>query len=60
MEKQNNKHKRGFASLSPERRAEIASLGGKKVQAMGKGHKWSPETAKKASDVAKRNRKSKI
>ena len=31
MHKPNNKHKRGFASMSPERRREIARLGGKAV-----------------------------
>ena len=35
--------RRGFAALSPERRREIASQGGKAAQATGKGHRWSPE-----------------
>lgn len=40
--------KRGFASLSPERRKEIASNGGKKAHENGTAHKWTQETAKAA------------
>jgi general stress protein YciG len=40
-----NVHKRGFASLSPERRREIASLGGKSAR---RAHRWSAEEARKA------------
>lgn len=39
---------KGFASLSPERLREIASLGGKAAHAQGKAHHWSPEAAKTA------------
>ena len=42
------KHMRGFASLSPERRREIASKGGKAVHASGKGHQWTREEARAA------------
>jgi len=42
------KKKRGFANLSPEKRREIASRGGKKAQEMGVSHKWTSETAKLA------------
>jgi hypothetical protein len=37
--------RKGFATFSPERRREIASRGGKAVQARGTGHKWTSETA---------------
>jgi hypothetical protein len=45
----NNIHKRGFASMTPERRKEIASNGGKAAHKSGYAHKWTPEEAKKAS-----------
>lgn len=37
--------KRGFAALSPERRREVASAGGKAAQASGRGHRFTPEEA---------------
>lgn len=39
---------RGFALLSPERRREIASNGGKKSQANGKAHQFTSAEAKVA------------
>lgn len=42
------KPKRGFASLSAERRREISSLGGKKAHALGTGHRWTSEEAQAA------------
>lgn len=42
------KSNRGFASLSPERRREIASMGGKKAQELGTANRWTAETAKSA------------
>jgi general stress protein YciG len=42
------KSARGFASLSPARRSEIASMGGKTAQKEGRAHKWSSEEAKEA------------
>lgn len=39
---------RGFASLDPARRAEIASLGGKAAHASGMAHVWTTETARAA------------
>jgi len=36
------KPKRGFASLSPEQRREIASKGGKAAHAKGTAHQWTP------------------
>ena len=40
---------RGFAHMSPERRREIARMGGLAAQASGKAHKWKAgEEAKSA------------
>ena len=43
---------RGLAAVSPERRKEIAALGGKATQAKGTGHHFDAESSKKA--LAKR------
>lgn len=44
--------KRGFASMSPERRREIASKGGKAAQAPGGGgHKFTSEEARAAGKI---------
>jgi general stress protein YciG len=42
------KGKRGFASMDPARRREIASMGGKAAHAKGTAHEWSSEEAKEA------------
>ena len=42
------KQKRGFAALSPERRAEISRQGGKAAHARGTAHKWTEEEARAA------------
>lgn len=42
------KGKQGLASMSPERRKEIASLGGKTAHKNGTAHKWDSKEAKKA------------
>ena len=39
---------RGFAAMSPERRAELGRMGGKAVQASGKGHRFTSEEAREA------------
>lgn len=44
----NNKHKRGFATLSPERRVEIASQGGKAAHLQGRAHRFTSEEAREA------------
>jgi general stress protein YciG len=38
------KRKQGFAALTPERRREIASMGGRTAQANGVSHRWTSET----------------
>ncbi len=40
--------RRGFASMSPDRRREIASLGGHCAQECGRAHTWSSEEAQAA------------
>ncbi len=39
---------RGFASMSQEKKREIASKGGKAAHAMGTAHKWTSEEAQAA------------
>lgn len=40
--------KQGFASMDPEKRKAISSLGGQKAQALGVAHRWTKETARAA------------
>jgi hypothetical protein len=44
--------KRGFAALSPERRRELATRGGRAAAAKGVGHRWTPEEARAAGALA--------
>ena len=39
---------RGFASMPPQKRREIASKGGKASHAKGAAHEWTPEEARAA------------
>jgi len=39
---------RGLAAMSPERRREIASKGGRESQARGTAHQWTPQEASAA------------
>jgi general stress protein YciG len=39
---------RGFASMSEERRREIASIGGTEAHARGTAHEWTSEEARQA------------
>ncbi|MGZ3611400.1 MAG: KGG domain-containing protein [Ktedonobacteraceae bacterium] len=39
---------RGLAALSPERRREIARMGGRTSQARGTAHQWTAEEASAA------------
>lgn len=41
-------HKRGFGSMSKERIRQIASSGGKAVQAAGTAHRYTSEEARAA------------
>lgn len=40
--------RKGFASMSPERRSEIARMGGLRAQEKGTAHRWTPDEAKAA------------
>ncbi len=40
---------RGFALLTPERRAEIAAAGGRTAHAKGAAHRWTSDEARKAA-----------
>ena len=52
--------KRGFASMDPERKREIASKGGRAAHEKGTAHEFSPEEARnagrKGGEVVSRNR----
>ncbi len=39
---------KGLAAMSPERRKEIASMGGRTSQARGTAHQWTAEEASAA------------
>ena len=41
-------HGRGFASMSNEKKREIASKGGKAAHAMGTAHTWTSQEAQAA------------
>lgn len=47
-EQSNTKSKRGFASMSPEKRREIAAQGGKAAHEKGVSPSFTPETARLA------------
>ncbi len=45
---QTHRRARGLAAMSPERRREIASKGGRTSQARGTAHQWTAEEASAA------------
>ena len=42
------KHRRGFASMSPDKQREIASKGGRAAHQKGTAHEWSADEARTA------------
>jgi len=42
------KSRRGFAAMSPERQREIASQGGRAAHEQGVAHEWSKDEAREA------------
>jgi general stress protein YciG len=48
---------RGLAAMSPERRREIASKGGRTSQARGTAHQWTAEEASAAGKKGSARRK---
>jgi general stress protein YciG len=51
MSEEKPKSMRGFASMSPERRKEVCSAGGKAAHAKGKAHKFTTEEARLAGKI---------
>lgn len=51
------KKPRGLAAVPPERRKQIAAMGGKAVQASGKAYKFTTETAQLAVSTRKDRQK---
>jgi general stress protein YciG len=45
---ENQPKPRGFATMTPERKREIASQGGKTAHAKGTAHTWTSQTAAEA------------
>lgn len=50
----NNIKKRGFGSMSPEKRRRIASSGGKTAQKLGKAHKYTQQETIAAGKIGGR------
>ena len=46
--KENQKSRRGFAAMSPERQRQIASQGGLTAHEKGLAHKWNKDEASEA------------
>lgn len=47
-EKQSNIHRRGFASMTPDKQRRIASKGGRAAHQQGVAHQWSADEARAA------------
>jgi uncharacterized protein len=47
-QQERSKLRRGFATMSPERQRQIASLGGRAAHQQGVAHEWSREEARVA------------
>lgn len=41
--------RKGFASMTPERRAEVAGMGGRTAHANGTAHEFTSESAREAA-----------
>jgi hypothetical protein len=48
VESSSAKRLRGFAAMSPEKKKEIASMGGRAAHACGRAHQFSSEEARAA------------
>lgn len=51
MTTQTKRRGKGFASMTPEKKREIASKGGKAAHAQGTAHKFTPEEAQAAGRI---------
>jgi hypothetical protein len=47
--------RRGFAGMDPERRREIARLGGRAAHELGRAHEFTPEEAREAREARARS-----
>lgn len=56
---QSRKSNRGFASMDPERRRQVASNGGRTAHQQGVAHKWSKEEASAAGRKGQELRRAK-
>jgi uncharacterized protein len=41
------KQRRGFAAMSEDKRRELSSRGGLRVQELGRGHQWTADEARR-------------
>jgi general stress protein YciG len=48
MDNRQEKSRRGFAAMSPERQREIASQGGRAAHQQGVAHQWTADEAREA------------
>ena len=46
------KSRRGFAAMSPDRQREIASQGGRAAHQQGVAHEWSADEAREAGKIS--------
>lgn len=53
-EETKKKSKRGFASMTKEKRQEIAAMGGRKAHALGVAHEFGPKEGREAGAVGGR------
>ncbi|SHE29165.1 KGG domain-containing protein [Flavisolibacter ginsengisoli] len=53
----NQKSRRGFAAMDPERQRQIASEGGRAAHKQGVAHEWSAEEARQAGRKGGQNSK---
>lgn len=52
--------RKGFASMTPERRRAVASRGGKEAHRKGKAHEWTSETAQLAGKKGRRGSRKRV
>lgn len=55
----NNNKRKGFASMTPERRKQVQSYGGKRAHELGTAHKFTSEEARKAGKISAAAKKAK-
>lgn len=53
------KKRRGFAAMSPERQRQVASMGGRRAHENGTAYRWTSEGARAAAVKAQQSRRAK-